>query len=123
MGTQRRGRAVAPQQARAAPDAGAAFGRRRLVPGPLARCGGHGRPGANGGGMELTLERIEQQFGPQTWLYPLDLTLVPRAVTVLLGATQSGKTTLMRVMAGLDAPSKGRVLADGRDVTGLPVRE
>ena len=49
-----------------------------------------------------------------TWLYPLDLTLVPRAVTVLLGATQAGKTTLMRVMAGLDAPTKGRVLADGQ---------
>ena len=73
--------------------------------------------------MELMLERIEQQVGPETWLYPLDLTLVPRAVTVLLGATQAGKTTLMRLMAGLDAPSKGRVIADGRDVTGLPVRE
>jgi glycerol transport system ATP-binding protein len=44
-------------------------------------------------------------------------------VTVLLGATQAGKTTLMRVMAGLDKPSAGRVLADGRDVTGLPVRQ
>jgi glycerol transport system ATP-binding protein len=44
-------------------------------------------------------------------------------VTVLLGATQSGKTTLMRVMAGLDAPSKGRVVADGVDVTGRAVRE
>jgi glycerol transport system ATP-binding protein len=73
--------------------------------------------------MELTLDRIEQKVGAQTHLYPLDLTLVPRAVTVLLGATQAGKTTLMRVMAGLDVPSKGRVLADGVDVTGLPVRE
>jgi len=73
--------------------------------------------------MELTLERIEQKVGAQTHLYPLDLTLVPRAVTVLLGATQAGKTTLMRVMAGLDVPSKGRVLADGVDVTGLPVRD
>jgi len=73
--------------------------------------------------MELTLERIEQRVGAATWLYPLDLTLVPRAVTVLLGATQAGKTTLMRVMAGLDAPAKGRVLADGKDVTGKPVRE
>ncbi|HKX43640.1 MAG TPA: ABC transporter ATP-binding protein [Burkholderiaceae bacterium] len=73
--------------------------------------------------MELKLERVEQRVGPQTYLYPLDLTLVPRAVTVLLGATQAGKTTLMRVMAGLDAPSKGRVIADGIDVTGLPVRE
>ncbi len=73
--------------------------------------------------MELMLERIEQQVGAQTWLYPLELALVPRAVTVLLGATQAGKTTLMRLMAGLDAPSKGRVIADGQDVTGRPVRE
>ena len=73
--------------------------------------------------MELKLERIEQRVGADAWLYPLDLTLVPRAVTVLLGATQAGKTTLMRVMAGLDTPSKGRVLADGVDVTGQPVRQ
>jgi glycerol transport system ATP-binding protein len=73
--------------------------------------------------MELMLDRIEKHVGAQTHLYPLDLTLVPRAVTVLLGATQAGKTTLMRLMAGLDVPSKGRVKADGVDVTGLPVRE
>ena len=73
--------------------------------------------------MELRLERIEHKVGALTHLYPLDLTLVPRAVTVLLGATQAGKTTLMRVMAGLDKPSAGRVLADGQDVTGKPVRE
>jgi glycerol transport system ATP-binding protein len=73
--------------------------------------------------MELKLERIEQRVGAATHLYPLDMTLVPRAVTVLLGATQAGKTTLMRVMAGLDVPAKGRVLADGIDVTGLPVRD
>jgi len=72
--------------------------------------------------MELVLERVEQRVGAQAHLYPLDLSLVPNAVTVLLGATQAGKTTLMRVMAGLDAPSKGRVVADGRDVTGMPVR-
>ena len=73
--------------------------------------------------MELMLERIEQRIGAEATLYPLDLTLVPQAVTVLLGATQAGKTSLMRVMAGLDAPAAGRVVADGRDVTGKPVRE
>jgi glycerol transport system ATP-binding protein len=73
--------------------------------------------------MELRLERIEKHVGAQTHLYPLDLTLAPLAVTVLLGATQAGKTTLMRLMAGLDVPSKGRIQADGVDVTGRPVRE
>jgi glycerol transport system ATP-binding protein len=73
--------------------------------------------------MELRLRRIEQRVGPQVHLYPLDLALVPLAVTVLLGATQAGKTTLMRVMAGLDKPSAGQVMADGQDVTGVPVRE
>ncbi|WOB09175.1 ABC transporter ATP-binding protein [Piscinibacter gummiphilus] len=73
--------------------------------------------------MELTLERVDKIVGPETHLYPLDLTLAPRAVTVLLGATQAGKTTLMRLMAGLDAPSHGQVRVDGADVTGMPVRE
>ena len=73
--------------------------------------------------MELKLEHIEHRVGPATHLYPLALNLVPRAVTVLLGATQAGKTTLMRVMAGLDRPSSGRVVADGVDVTGVAVRE
>ena len=73
--------------------------------------------------MELRLERVEQKVGASMHLYPLDLALVPRAVTVLLGATQAGKTTLMRLMAGLDKPSAGRVWVDGQDVTGTPVRE
>ncbi|HRO60791.1 MAG TPA: ABC transporter ATP-binding protein [Burkholderiaceae bacterium] len=73
--------------------------------------------------MELVLERVEKRVGAQTHLYPFDLRLVPRAVTILLGATQAGKTSLMRLMAGLDAPSKGRLLADGEDVTGRSVRK
>jgi len=73
--------------------------------------------------MELKLDRIEQQVGAQRYLYPLDLVLQPRAVTVLLGATQAGKTSLMRVMAGLDKPTHGSVHVNGKDVTGMPVRE
>jgi glycerol transport system ATP-binding protein len=53
----------------------------------------------------------------------MDFALQPRAVTVLLGATQAGKTSLMRIMAGLDKPTEGRVRVDGVDVTGQPVRE
>ena len=73
--------------------------------------------------MQLKLEGIEHRVGAATHLYPLDLTLQPGTVTVLLGATQAGKTTLMRLMAGLDKPTLGRVSVDGRDVTGLPVRQ
>ena len=73
--------------------------------------------------MQLMLERIEQRAGAQVHLHPLDLAPVPNAITVLLGATQAGKTTLMRVMAGLDKPHAGRVLVDGQDVTGRSVRD
>ncbi len=73
--------------------------------------------------MQLALDAVVKRVGPQTWLYPMDMALHSGAVTVLLGATQAGKTSLMRIMAGLDKPSQGRVLVDGRDVTGVPVRE
>src|SRR5690606_17670008 len=42
---------------------------------------------------------------------------------VLLGPTLSGKTSLMRLMAGLDAPTSGSVWMDSADVTGLPVQK
>jgi len=73
--------------------------------------------------MQLTLEGVGKTVSAQTWLY--DMSIAPRssAVTVLLGATQAGKTSLMRIMAGLDVPSTGRVLVDGKNVVGVPVRE
>ena len=73
--------------------------------------------------MQLNLDQITKQVGAATWLYPLSLAPQPGAVTVLLGATQAGKTTLMRIMAGLDKPSSGQVQVDGKDVTGVAVRE
>ena len=73
--------------------------------------------------MELRLEGIGRTVGAETWLHPMDLDLRAGTVTVLLGATQAGKTSLMRIMAGLDRPDRGHVRVDGQDVTGLPVRE
>ncbi|HEY4350060.1 MAG TPA: ABC transporter ATP-binding protein [Paraburkholderia sp.] len=73
--------------------------------------------------MVLELEQVTVVAGGLTYLYSIDLRLVPGAINVLLGPTQAGKTTLMRVMAGLDRPTSGRVLVDGKDVTGVSVRE
>jgi glycerol transport system ATP-binding protein len=44
-------------------------------------------------------------------------------MNVLLGPTLSGKTTLMRLMAGLDVPATGRIFWDGKDVTGMRVQD
>ena len=73
--------------------------------------------------MQLTLDSVGKTVNAQTWLY--DMSIAPRssAVTVLLGATQAGKTSLMRIMAGLDVPTRGRVMVDGQNVVGVPVRE
>ena len=73
--------------------------------------------------MQLMLQGITKNVGAATWLSQMSLAPQPGAVTVLLGATQAGKTSLMRIMAGLDKPSSGHVHVDGVDVTGVGVRE
>jgi glycerol transport system ATP-binding protein len=73
--------------------------------------------------LQLSLHNIKHQVGAQPYLYDMNLALQPGALTVLLGTTLSGKTTLMRIMAGLDKPTHGQVMVDGKDVTGMPVRE
>ena len=70
----------------------------------------------------MQLSNVSFRVGSQTWLHTLNLSFAP-GLNVLLGSTLAGKTTLMRVMAGLEQPATGRVLIDDRDVTGVPVRE
>jgi glycerol transport system ATP-binding protein len=73
--------------------------------------------------VRLELQGVSKKLGAETHLYPLTVALVPGAINIILGATLAGKTTLMRLMAGLDKPTEGKVIADGVDVTGVPVRE
>ena len=73
--------------------------------------------------MTLELRGVGLNVGAQTWIHPTDLTLDKGTMNVLLGPTSSGKTTLMRLMAGLDAPTRGRILWDGTDVTGVRVQD
>jgi glycerol transport system ATP-binding protein len=53
----------------------------------------------------------------------VSLTLAHGSLNVLLGPTLSGKTSLMRLMSGLDRPTSGSVRFDGKDVTGVPVQQ
>ena len=73
--------------------------------------------------MTLELKQVTKTVGAETHLYPLDLKLAGGGINVLLGPTQAGKTSLMRIIAGLDKPGSGSVLVNGKDVTGVGVRE
>ena len=73
--------------------------------------------------MTLELRGISKDVAGQAWIHPTDLVLAPGSMNVLLGPTLSGKTTLMRLMAGLDQPTAGRILWHGRDVTGQRVQD
>lgn len=72
--------------------------------------------------MTLVLENVSKTVGAETHIRDVSLTFTSGSLNVLLGATLAGKTSLMRLMAGLDMPSAGRVFVDGRDVTGWPVQ-
>ncbi|QFT99048.1 Maltose/maltodextrin import ATP-binding protein MalK [Roseovarius sp. THAF8] len=73
--------------------------------------------------MTLVLDNVSKKVGADMHIHPTDLTLEKGTMNVLLGPTLAGKTTLMRLMAGLDAPTTGRILWDGTDVTGMRVQD
>jgi glycerol transport system ATP-binding protein len=72
--------------------------------------------------MSLELENVDKLVDGEHHLYAIDVRL-ESGLTVLIGQTLAGKTSLMRIMAGLDKPTTGRVLLDGRDVTNTPVQQ
>jgi glycerol transport system ATP-binding protein len=72
--------------------------------------------------MELILDDVSVTYRGEPWLTNVDLT-ANSGMTVLLGPSLSGKTTLMRVIAGLVQPDSGRILVNGDDVTGVSVRK
>ncbi|RID91137.1 ABC transporter ATP-binding protein [Gemmobacter lutimaris] len=73
--------------------------------------------------MTLELQGVSRVVGGRDHIRPTSLTLQNGTMNVLLGPTLSGKTSLMRLMAGLDKPSAGRILWEGRDVTGVRVQD
>ena len=74
---------------------------------PRARCAGF-----------LVIENVRQTYGDVAALRDVSLTVAPGEVLCLLGASGCGKTTLLRLAAGVEAPSGGRILLDGVEVAG-----
>ena len=72
--------------------------------------------------MSLALDHLGLTIDGQPVISDVSLTLERGTMNVLLGPTLAGKTSLMRLMAGLDRPTTGRLLLDGKDITGVPVR-
>ena len=71
----------------------------------------------------LELKTVSKRVGEATHIDSVSMTMEPGSLNVLLGPTLSGKTSLMRLMAGLDRPTGGEVWVDGANVTGLPVQK
>jgi sn-glycerol 3-phosphate transport system ATP-binding protein len=83
---------------------------------PLADPSPVGRPP----GPSVRLAAIGKSFGPVTVLDGLHLSIQAGQLTVLLGGSGCGKTTCLRLIAGLESPTAGRIEIGGRDVTALP---
>lgn len=71
----------------------------------------------------LELRNVEKAAGGDVHIHATRLVLERGSLNVLLGPTLSGKTSLMRLMAGLDRPTSGSVWFDGEDVTGVRVQD
>ena len=73
--------------------------------------------------MSLSLQNIDKIVGREIHLKDVSLEFKSGSRNVLLGRTLAGKTSLLRIMAGIDRPTHGKILIDGKDTTGVWVRK
>ncbi|WP_327096656.1 ABC transporter ATP-binding protein [Nocardia vinacea] len=70
----------------------------------------------------VALRGLGRSFGAHTVLRDIELDIAPGEVIALVGPSGSGKSTLLRVIAGLDEPTEGEVVLDGRPMRGIDPR-
>ncbi|PID58129.1 ABC transporter [candidate division KSB3 bacterium] len=73
--------------------------------------------------MNFLLQHIDKIVNQETYLQDIHLEFESGSHNVLLGRTLSGKTSLLRIMAGLDRPTRGKIIFGDKDVTDLFVRD
>lgn len=73
--------------------------------------------------MAIELKDVTKVVGIDTHIHATSIKLEEGRFNILLGTTLSGKTTLLRLMAGLERPSKGEIWFKGKNVTGVPVQK
>jgi putative spermidine/putrescine transport system ATP-binding protein len=88
--------------------------------GPRASASGATSPGGAATPAAIRLEGVEKRYGDVLAVAGIDLDVHDGEFFSMLGPSGSGKTTTLRLIAGFDTPSAGRVLLHGRDVTAVP---
>ena len=73
--------------------------------------------------MGIVVENVSKNFGDFVALENVSLEVPSGSLTALLGPSGGGKSTLLRVIAGLEEPDSGTVILDGADLTASPARE
>ncbi len=80
-------------------------------------------PAATAAAPVVRIEGVTKNFGPFTAVDNISLDIVKGEMFALLGGSGCGKTTLLRMLAGFEQPSSGRILIDGADMAGIPPYE
>ena len=71
----------------------------------------------------VRIERVTKRFGDFIAVDNVSLQIRKGEIFCLLGGSGCGKTTLLRMLAGFEAPTAGRIFIDGQDMTGIPPYE
>jgi branched-chain amino acid transport system ATP-binding protein len=71
----------------------------------------------------LEVQNLSVRYGAITALHGISLSVPPTGIVTLIGGNGAGKTTTLRAISGMVRPASGRIVFDGRDITGLPPHE